>query len=174
MADESSYETHYEETSERSHKKRKKKKRSSMDDEPSGETHNEETSEQSHKKKKKRKSKRETLDVSVDFVEDAPDRAAPVVGYFSTGFNPLESNDNGVKVFRHKRYASRMELIVSPSESNLEFVGKSYAGEAAAPQICTYALGVLDKESQTLKIVPIAANKVCFWCTFYFGGESLY
>lgn len=131
-----------------------------MADEPSYQTHHEETSEKRHKRKKKSKRK---LDVSIDFVDVAPDQSAPVVGYFSTGFNPLASDDNGVKVFRHKRYASRMELVVSPSGSNLEFVGKSYAGEAATPQICTYALGVLDKESQTLKIVPIAANKVCFW-----------
>ncbi|KAJ3697035.1 hypothetical protein LUZ61_000740 [Rhynchospora tenuis] len=129
-----------------------------MADEPSYETHYEETT---HKKKKKKKSsKRETIDVSVDFIEETSDRKAPVVGYFPTGFNPLESGDNGVKVFRHKRHANRMELVVSPSESNLEFVGKSYVGEAAAAQICTYALGVLDKESQTLRIVPIAANKV--------------
>ncbi|XP_078172941.1 DNA binding / DNA-directed RNA polymerase [Carex rostrata] len=126
-----------------------------MADEPSYQT--QETSEKRHKRKKNSKRK---LDVSIDFVDVAPDQSAPVVGYFSTGFNPLASDDNGVKVFRHKRYASRMELVVSPSGSNLEFVGKSYAGEAAAPQICTYALGVLDKESQTLKIVPIAANKV--------------
>jgi DNA-directed RNA polymerase I subunit RPA49 len=140
-----------------------------MADEPSYDTYHEESTEKIHKKKKK-KSKRKHLDVSVDFVKDAPDRAAPVVGYFSTGFNPIESADNDVKLFRHKSHATRMDLVVSPSGSNLDFVGKSYAGEAAAPQICTYALGVLDKESQTLKIVPIAANKVCFGCTFYFGG----
>ncbi|KAJ4814499.1 DNA-directed RNA polymerase I subunit rpa49 [Rhynchospora pubera] len=129
-----------------------------MADEPSYETHHEETT---HKKKKKKKSsKRQTLDVSVNFVEDASDRAAPVVGYFPTGFDPLDSPENRVRVFRHKRHANRMELVVSPTESSLEFVGKSYVGEAAAPQICNYAVGVLDKESQTLRIVPIAANKV--------------
>ncbi|KAL1827211.1 hypothetical protein ACET3Z_005623 [Daucus carota] len=30
----------------------------------------------------------------------------------------------------------------------------------AAPQICTYASGVLDKETQTLRIVPVTSNKV--------------
>ncbi|KAK1385799.1 hypothetical protein POM88_023534 [Heracleum sosnowskyi] len=35
-------------------------------------------------------------------------------------------------------------------------------GEAAAPQLCTFALGVLDKDTQTLKIVPITSNKVVY------------
>lgn len=51
---------------------------------------------------------------------------------------------------------------MSPNGSNVEFVGNSYKGEAMAAQLCTYALGVLDKATQTLKIMPIAGNKVLF------------
>ena len=54
----------------------------------------------------------------------------------------------------------KLELVVSPAGSGVDFVGTSYSGEAIAPQLCQYAVGVLDKKSQTLKIVPIASNKV--------------
>jgi DNA-directed RNA polymerase I subunit RPA49 len=37
-------------------------------------------------------------------------------------------------------------------------VGKSYTG--AMPQLCNYALGVLDKAPGTLKVVPIDGDKV--------------
>jgi hypothetical protein len=47
-----------------------------------------------------------------------------------------------------------------------DFVGRSYAGEAATPQLCEYALGVLDKASGTLRVVPIAANKVSVLCDY--------
>ena len=50
----------------------------------------------------------------------------------------------------------------------LIFLGTNYSGEAAAPQICTYALGVLDKETQTLRIVPITSNKVYVCMEFCF------
>ncbi|EEF41035.1 DNA-directed RNA polymerase I subunit rpa49 [Ricinus communis] len=58
------------------------------------------------------------------------------------------------------RSSERMELVVSPNGSNVDFVGKSYKGEATAAQLCTYALGVLDKKTKTLKIMPIAGNKI--------------
>lgn len=54
-----------------------------------------------------------------------------------------------------------MQPVVSPGESNVDFVGSSHVGESESHQgYCTYALGVFDKETQTLKIVPIASNKV--------------
>ncbi|OMO93251.1 RNA polymerase I associated factor, A49-like protein [Corchorus olitorius] len=55
---------------------------------------------------------------------------------------------------------NRLEVVVSPNGSNVDFVGSSYRGEAAAAQVCRYSLGVLDKEFGTLKIVPIASNKI--------------
>lgn len=58
--------------------------------------------------------------------------------------------------------SERMELVVSPNGYNLDFVGKSYRGEAMAAQFCTYALGVFDKKTKTLKIMPVAGNKVSF------------
>ncbi|OAY81587.1 DNA-directed RNA polymerase I subunit rpa49 [Ananas comosus] len=117
----------------------------------------------------RKKRKRKALDVSMEALAESGDRIAPVVGYFPSGYDPLgggaadpaaAADDPSVRVFRNKRRANRLELVVSPRGSAVEFVGRSYAGEAAAPQLCTYALGVLDKATQTLKIVPIAANKI--------------
>lgn len=106
----------------------------------------------------------------VELIPDQPNKTPPLVGYFPSGFNP-QGGDQGegetttrVRVYRNmnerKHKTGRLELVVSPAESTVVFVGTSYAGEAMAPQFCQYALGVLDKDSQTLKIVPIASNKV--------------
>lgn len=118
---------------------------------------------------KRRKKKR--LHVEMSAVTDTPDRIAPVIGYFSSGYNPCDSEQPPeVRVFRNKHHrSSRLDLVVRPQGSNVEFVGKSYEGEAAVHQPCHYALGVLDKDSQTLKVVPIVANKVkefIFFCFF--------
>ncbi|KAG6493673.1 hypothetical protein ZIOFF_048666 [Zingiber officinale] len=109
---------------------------------------------------KKRKWKR--VNVAMEGVSETADHVAPIVGYFPSGFDPHghANGDPKIKVFRNKRRPNRLELVVSPSDSSVDFVGRSYAGEAAVPQICNYAVGVLDKESQTLKIVPIASNKI--------------
>ena len=122
-------------------------------------------------KKKKKKNKKKKLNVRVEAITDSSDRAAPIVGYFPSGFDPLktknEGEDHKVRVFRNPKRTGRLEIVVSPrlddgSSSNVEFVGSSYTGEAANPQVCKYAIGVLDKEKKSLRIVPIAANKVVF------------
>ncbi|KAJ4836838.1 hypothetical protein Tsubulata_018466 [Turnera subulata] len=71
-------------------------------------------------------------------------------------------NEDAQGVKNEKKGSERLELVVRPNDpsSTVEFVGKSYTGEAAAPQLCSYALGVLDKETKTLKIMPIAGNKI--------------
>jgi DNA-directed RNA polymerase I subunit RPA49 len=51
-------------------------------------------------------------------------------------------------------------MVVSPSRSNVDFVGTNYSGEATIGQRYKYALGVFDKESQSLKIVPVACDRV--------------
>lgn len=133
------------------------------------------------KKKKNKKRKKEKSDMSVEepepepeperikatvkFIPEQPNKTPPLVGYFPSGYNPHEGGDGGekprVRVYRNaNEKRKRMELVVSPRESSVEFVGTSYSGEAMAPQFCQYAVGVFDKKSQTLKVVPIASNKV--------------
>ncbi|KAF5931814.1 hypothetical protein HYC85_027985 [Camellia sinensis] len=111
------------------------------------------------------KKKKENIHVKkIETFSEHPDKIAPLVGYFPSGFDPLKEESSTqeqpkVRVFRHENRTKRLQLVVSPNGSQVNFVGTNYSGEATAPQLCNYALGVLDKESQTLKIVPIASNK---------------
>ncbi|KAL6010480.1 hypothetical protein ACLOJK_000913 [Asimina triloba] len=111
------------------------------------------------------------LSVKLESCAESGNKIAPVVGYFPSGFDPLKQrkhkgeeggggSDTKIRVFRNARFSNRLQVVVSPEQSKVEYIGNSYLGEAAAPQVCTYALGVLDKETQTLKIVPISANKI--------------
>ncbi|AQK48978.1 DNA binding [Zea mays] len=91
--------------------------------------------------------------------------AAPVVGYFPSGYDPLTTaagaeSAPGTQLFRHEKHPTWVDLVVRSPGGGHDFVGRSYAGEAAVPQVCDYALGVLDKASGTLRIVPIAGKKI--------------
>ncbi|KAL0917273.1 hypothetical protein M5K25_012324 [Dendrobium thyrsiflorum] len=110
---------------------------------------------------RREKKKRKKMELEMEVFSETADRMAPIVGYFPSGYDPVAAGaDPDIKLFRNKKKPNRLELVVRPDDCNVEFVGKSYAGEAALPQLCTYALGVVDKETQTLKIFPIAANKI--------------
>ncbi|XVF13627.1 hypothetical protein REPUB_Repub08aG0223900 [Reevesia pubescens] len=121
--------------------------------------------------------KTENFKVKIQLFQEQPNKIPPLVAYFPSGYNPCktnpqekgeeeepnnQSNPPKVKVFRNmaQKKSNRLQVVVSPSECNVDFVGTSYTGEAAAPQACKYSLGVLDKETGTLKIVPIASNKI--------------
>ncbi|CAO2142416.1 unnamed protein product [Urochloa humidicola] len=92
--------------------------------------------------------------------------AAPAVAYFPTGYDPLataaaeDKPAPNARLFRHEKHPTWVDLVVGGAGGGPDFVGRSYAGEAATPQLCEYALGVLDKASGTLRVVPIAANKI--------------
>lgn len=133
------------------------------------------------KKKKKTKEKKEKeeapeVQATIQVLQDHSDRAPPLVGYFPSGFDPEESARTGessstrVRVLRNMEKPKRLQVVVTPPGSKVDFVGTNYSGEAeAGQQHCNYALGVLDKETQTLKIVPIASNKVILeGKTFFF------
>ncbi|XP_065867132.1 DNA-directed RNA polymerase I subunit rpa49 [Euphorbia lathyris] len=120
------------------------------------------------------------VNVQIDVIYDHIEKTPPIVGYFPSGYkfqkndtsaNLEEQGHPAVRFYRNAqrskvekadkwKSSERMELVVTPTSSNVEFVGKSYKGEAVAAQLCTYALGVMDKKSQTLKIMPIAGNKI--------------
>lgn len=121
--------------------------------------------------------KHENLQVKIQLFQDQPNKIPPLVAYFPSGYNPQTqqrqdeeepNNQNNspkvpkVKVFRNmaQRKGNRLQVVVSPGGSNVDFVGSSFTGEAAAAQVCRYSLGVLDKEAETLKIIPIATNKI--------------
>ncbi|KAK1388358.1 hypothetical protein POM88_016536 [Heracleum sosnowskyi] len=78
-------------------------------------------------------------------VHTDPDKISQLVGYFPTSFDPFkDSGDSSeVNVYQNVKRSSRFQVVVKPRGS----------------QLCTYALGVLDKDTQTLKIVPITSNK---------------
>lgn len=124
------------------------------------------------KSKKKKKKQKQRVEATIQVIQDNPERAPPLVGYFPSGFDPNGKSNGGgessaaaaasmARVYRNRNKPKRLQLVVSPNGSNVDFVGTNYSGEAeAGQQHCNYALGVLDKETQTLKIVPIASNKV--------------
>ncbi|XP_073064522.1 uncharacterized protein [Primulina eburnea] len=116
----------------------------------------------------------EALQVKIKTIGENPDKKmAPIIGYFPSGYDPLKNHNNSeseaeenhsVKVYKSLNTRNpnkpRMQLVVRDDGSQVNFVGTSYSGEAATPQLCNYALGVLDKETGVLKIVPIAANRI--------------
>lgn len=127
--------------------------------------------EKKEKKKKKITSETEnheedeTMNVKVKQISEKPDRVPPIVAYFASGYDPCAQCDDvespRVTVYRHKAESKkRLQVVVRPPGSSVEFVGSNYTGEQAARQTCVYTLGVLDKETQTLRILPIAHNKV--------------
>ncbi|KAH6757811.1 hypothetical protein C2S52_023301 [Perilla frutescens var. hirtella] len=107
----------------------------------------------------------ETLDVQIRVISENPDKktSPPIIGYFPSGFDPMknsgESDSKSGASSRMKIYKDasrnpknpRMEVVVGGSAVN--FVGTNYSGEAKAPQLCNYALGVLDKETGVLKMI---------------------
>ncbi|KAA0059416.1 DNA-directed RNA polymerase I subunit rpa49 [Cucumis melo var. makuwa] len=121
------------------------------------------------KKKKSEKKKKRVLSMNakIQVLSNQPQKIPPVVGYFPSGFDPHKDADKEqshsvrARVYKHRNKPNRMQLVVSPTGSNVDFVGTNYLGEATAgKQHCTYALGVLDKATQSLKIVPIASNMI--------------
>lgn len=118
---------------------------------------------QTEKKKKKKKKQAAEVQATIQVLPELPERASPFVGYFPSGFDPNNGDPSSteVRVYRNKDKPKRLQLVASPRGSEVDFIGTNYTGEAeAGQQHCTYALGVLDKATQTLKIVPIASNKV--------------
>ena len=140
--------------------KKKRKKRDKMKTKTEEENTNTEIEESSHLN-----THSDETEFKIETIRENPDKISPFIGYFPSGFNPCPNSPQSqprVEVFRHVKRSNRLQLVVSPnnSSSQVDFVGTNYAGEATAAQVCSYALGVVDKATRTLKMVPIAANKV--------------
>ncbi|KAL7114023.1 hypothetical protein ACP275_04G095600 [Erythranthe tilingii] len=116
----------------------------------------------------------DAIDVKIKVIDENPEqKTAPVIGYFPSGYDPLKNSgepDSGiesnssVKIYRSTTARNpknpRMQVVVGSGGSEVNFVGTNYSGEATTPQICQYGLGVLDKETRILRIVPIAGNRI--------------
>ncbi|CAE5967199.1 unnamed protein product [Arabidopsis arenosa] len=112
--------------------------------------------------------KRITLKVTQ--VSERPDRISPIVAYFSTGYDPCKVDPETSKrvhetpkvtVYKHKDDSKkRIQVVVSPPGARVEFVGTNYTGEQAAMQTNTYRVGVFNREAKTLRILPVAHNKI--------------
>ncbi|KAL2534043.1 DNA-directed RNA polymerase [Abeliophyllum distichum] len=114
-------------------------------------------------RKKMKKIKKEQIDVKIQTVAEKKDKISPIIGYFPSGYDPLKNHSEAepsVEVYRNVKKSNRLQMVVRPHGSQVDFVGTNYSGEAMAPQLCKYALGVLDKDTQTLRIVPIESNKI--------------
>ncbi|XP_047325672.1 DNA-directed RNA polymerase I subunit RPA49 [Impatiens glandulifera] len=103
------------------------------------------------------------IKLKVEILGEQPDKISPIVGYFPSGFDPLKKQHGPppeIRVFRNTKRTQRLQLVVTPNQSQVDFIGHSHSSEIAAGSQCNYALGVLDKETGILKIVPIASNKI--------------
>ncbi|KAM3308936.1 DNA-directed RNA polymerase I subunit rpa49 [Capsicum chacoense] len=156
--------------------KPKERKKKAADQSPSksdeGKNNDDDTRNSQHqeideaKSIKKMKKKKQKHTVTMETIAENPNNISPIVGYFPSGYDPLKNNNsNGVdelstKLYRNVKRNNRLQLVVSPNGSQVDFVGTNYSGEAASAQLCTYSLGVFDKGTRTLNIVPIAANKI--------------
>ena len=129
------------------------------------------TSQDKEKEKKKKKRRKEHEDIKMDYVPSKEGRARPFVAYFPTGYDPVAAAEDGidgaglagVKWYQGAdKMKARHTQLVASTHGQVDFVGLNYAGEAAAWQPCSYALGVYDKEKGTLKLVPLAGEKVPF------------
>ncbi|KAL4625594.1 hypothetical protein ACB092_05G037600 [Castanea dentata] len=111
------------------------------------------------------------VQAKVQSLKENPKKFPPFVAYFPSGYDPTKNHSNSeqidghesapsVKVYRSQERPQRVEMVVTPTGSNVDFVGSNYSGESTGGHHCSYALGVFDKESQSLKIVPVAFDKV--------------
>lgn len=133
------------------------------DDHLQPQTTPEQSSKKKHKNQKIRK-RDETIDVKIETINGTSDKSLPLIGYFPSGYDPEKrqrTEEPKIRVLKNVKRSNRLQLVVTPNQSStMNFIGTNYSGEGAVPQVCSYALGVLDKETQTLKIVQIEANKI--------------
>eukprot|EP01018_Ginkgo_biloba_P032135 Gb_37524 [translate_table: standard] len=120
-----------------------------------------ESSGQSSKKKKRKRT-----EVQTEFVEPQNGFGCPFVGYFPSGYNPLKNgeDDSGLEVTAYqntnKFKTKQLQVVARPKEANVDFVGTNFSGEGALWQPCNYLMGVFDKETKTLKLLPISGGKI--------------
>lgn len=113
---------------------------------------------------KKRKRKR-TI-VQTEYIPPQSGFGCPFVGYFPSGYDPVKNGDASssleVGVYQNTRKikSKQLQLVARPKEASVDFVGTNYSGENSLWQPCNYLMGVFDKETSTLKLVPISGGRI--------------
>ncbi|GKV15476.1 hypothetical protein SLEP1_g26263 [Rubroshorea leprosula] len=83
----------------------------------------------------------EIIKAKVLVIPEDSNKIPPIISYFSSGYDPCKNRNSlpSVKVFRNKseRKANRLQVVVKPNDSNMEFAGTNYSGEAAVAQLCS-------------------------------------
>ncbi|KAL3814041.1 hypothetical protein ACJIZ3_015309 [Penstemon smallii] len=104
----------------------------------------------------------EILEVKIHSIAENEHKTSPILGYIPSGSEV--STDSTIKLYKAmdspNPAQSRMQLVVAPIGSQLNFVGTNYSGEAATPTQSVYAFGVFDKEKRILYMFPIAAKRI--------------
>lgn len=111
--------------------------------------------------------------VETEFVEPQSGFGCPFVGYFPSGYDPLKNthlksssscSSPSVEVSAYqnttKYKTKQLQLVAKAKEASVDFVGTNYSGEGGMWQPCNYLMGVFDKESKTLKLIPISGGRV--------------
>uniref|UniRef100_A0A0D6QTE5 DNA-directed RNA polymerase I subunit rpa49 n=1 Tax=Araucaria cunninghamii TaxID=56994 RepID=A0A0D6QTE5_ARACU len=120
-----------------------------------------ETAEQSTKKRKRKK-----VEVQSDYIPPQNGYLCPFVGYFPSGYDPVKGGSEPpsleVSAYQNtsKFRSKQLQIVATPKQASVDFVGTNHTGEGAAWQPCNYLMGVFDKEIKTLKLVPISGGRV--------------
>ncbi|KNA24668.1 hypothetical protein SOVF_013550 [Spinacia oleracea] len=114
-------------------------------------------------KSKKNKRKIPKVDATIEMLKEKQEMNAPIIGYYPSGFDPLkrknpESSD--LFFYRNQKKLRRVEFVVKPNGSQVDYIGSNHSGEAAAGRMNSYAIAVINRRSQSFRFSPIAANRV--------------
>ncbi|KAL9259192.1 DNA-directed RNA polymerase I subunit RPA49-like protein [Drosera capensis] len=144
--------------------KEKKVKQLESEEESSNDDESEQ-SESSESESESEEKPKGMLTVKMEFIEeDSEEKVGPVVGYFPSAYNPLDKERHPkpprIKLYRSVERPRRMQVVIEPKDERVKFVGTNYKGEAELAQHVSYGVGVLDRKNRTLKIVPIAGDKI--------------
>ncbi|XP_074288634.1 uncharacterized protein LOC141613788 [Silene latifolia] len=115
---------------------------------------------------KKKKPKSHKLETTIQVINEEQTKTPPIIGYFPSGVDPITTNQSSssnppiITTLRNTKKPRRLELVVKPFNSKVDYVGTNYSGEAAAGRLGVNRLAVVDKLSRTITFIPIASGKV--------------
>ncbi|BBN19201.1 DNA-directed RNA polymerase I subunit RPA49 [Marchantia polymorpha subsp. ruderalis] len=114
----------------------------------------------------KKRKREKGVKAKMEYVPSKDGKGCPYVAFFPSRFDPLKTSDESegvqmeVAAYKNPKPLSRQQELVVRTSEDVDFVGANYVGEAAGWQPCNYLLGVFDKEKGSLKLMPLAGEKV--------------